>query len=262
MSILKKPALGVAGALLFGATALGATALTAAPAHAAVPFHELVGQGSHKCLDVRAEDGVGNRNARVQTWQCFGSANQEWGIIFAGTYGGVDYFEFAGKTTGSLCMEVRDSSFSDGAQVDQFPCAPDANQLWRLGPGTGEQLVHAGLHEQREVPRCERQLDRQRREGPAVGLQRLDRAELHVQLIRRVNPPGAGPASGVVVVAQPGAGLAARIVPRFYGRTFWLSRRRRCQGRYRALQRPEPSRAARRRTTRTRSSPSSISEFT
>ena len=81
--------------------------------------------------------GVGNRNARVQTWQCFGSANQEWGIIFAGTYGGVDYFEFAGKTTGSLCMEVRDSSFSDGAQVDQFPCAPDANQLWKLGPGTG-----------------------------------------------------------------------------------------------------------------------------
>lgn len=137
MSILKKPALGVAGALLFGATALGGTALTAAPAQAAVPFHELVGQGSHKCLDVRAEDGVGNRNARIQTWQCFGSANQEWGIIFAGTYGGVDYFEFAGKTTGSLCMEVRDSSFANGAQVDQFPCAPDANQLWKLGPGTG-----------------------------------------------------------------------------------------------------------------------------
>jgi len=34
-------------------------------------------------------------------------------------------------------MEVRGSSFSNGAQVDQFPCAPDPNQLWRLGPGTG-----------------------------------------------------------------------------------------------------------------------------
>ena len=107
MSILKKPALGAAGALLFGATALGATALTAAPAHAAVPFHELVGQGSHKCLDVRAEDGVGNRNARVQTWQCFGTANQEWGILFAGTYSGVDYFEFVGKTTGLIHAPAR-----------------------------------------------------------------------------------------------------------------------------------------------------------
>jgi hypothetical protein len=32
-------------------------------------------------------------------------------------------------------MEVRGSSFADGAQVDQFLCAPDPNQLWRLGRG-------------------------------------------------------------------------------------------------------------------------------
>ena len=102
-------------------------------------------------LDVRAEDGVGNRNARIQTWQCFGSANQEWGIVFAGQYGGKDYFEFAGKTTGSLCMEVRGSSFADGAQVDQFLCAPDANQLWRLERGKRQQPLHAGQHEQRQV---------------------------------------------------------------------------------------------------------------
>src|SRR5664279_3229079 len=137
MSLRKKIIRSVVGTLLAGVAVLAVAALTAAPAQAAVPFHEIVGQGSHKCLDVRAEDGVGNRNARIQTWQCFGSPNQEWGILFAGQYSGVDYFQFVGKTTGSLCMEVRGSSFSNGAPVDQFPCAPDSNQLWRLGPGTG-----------------------------------------------------------------------------------------------------------------------------
>jgi len=137
MSLRKKIIRSVVGTLLAGVAVLAVAALTAAPAQAAVPFHEIVGQGSHKCLDVRAEDGVGNRNARIQTWQCFGSPNQEWGTVFAGQHSGVDYFQFVGKTTGSLCMEVRGSSFSNGTQVDQFPCAPDANQLWRLGPGTG-----------------------------------------------------------------------------------------------------------------------------
>jgi hypothetical protein len=134
---LRKKIFRGAAALPAGVAALGFAALTAAPAQAAVPFHEIVGQGSHKCLDVRAEDGVGNRNARIQTWQCFGSPNQEWGIVFAGQYSGLDYFQFVSKTTGSLCMEVRDSSLSNGAQIDQFLCAPDPNQLWRLGPGTG-----------------------------------------------------------------------------------------------------------------------------
>ena len=101
MSLRKKIIRSVVGTLLAGVAVLAVAALTAAPAQATVPFHEIVGQGSHKCLDVRAEDGVGNRNARIQTWQCFGSPNQEWGILFAGQYSGVDYFQFVGKTTGT-----------------------------------------------------------------------------------------------------------------------------------------------------------------
>jgi hypothetical protein len=40
-----------------------------------------------------------------------------------------------------LCMEVRDSSLSAGAQVDQFLCAWDANQLWRFVYAGGSNIL-------------------------------------------------------------------------------------------------------------------------
>ena len=94
----------------------------AAPAQAATPtYYEFVGLGSNKCLDGRAEDG-GGKGSRVQTWPCFGSANQRWAI-----HPGRD---------DQHRRPLRHSSFSDGAQVDVTGCSQDGNQFWRWGSGT------------------------------------------------------------------------------------------------------------------------------
>lgn len=123
-------------ALAAGLAAAAMIGFAVAPAQAATPtYYELVGLGSTKCLDVKAEDGGGN-GSRVQTWQCFGSANQRWAIHRVGTTNtGAPYFQIVSKAPGGLCMEVRNSSFSDGAQVDVVGCSQDGNQFWRWGSG-------------------------------------------------------------------------------------------------------------------------------
>lgn len=82
------------------------------------------------------------------------------------------YYKLVGLD--SLCMEVRDSSTANGAQVDMTGCSQDGNQFWRWG--------------------SERQLHRQRGQGAAVGLQR------HHGAVRQDRP----------VSRAPGRGRAAR----------------------------------------------------
>ncbi len=142
MSLSTKIARSLLAAALAGATTLGTSALIATPAQAATPvYYELVGLGSSKCLDVRAEDG-GGRGSRIQTWQCFGSSNQRWTLYPVGrTSGGDTYFQIISQAPGHLCMEVRGSSFSNGAQVDQTGCSQDPGQFWRWGrPNVGYSL--------------------------------------------------------------------------------------------------------------------------
>lgn len=113
MSIATKIARTAAAAALSAVTMIG---FAVAPAEAATPvYYELVGLGSGKCLDIRAEDGAG-RGAPVQTWQCFGSANQRWAVHQVGTTStGVPSFQIVSQSPGSMCMEVRDSSTANGA---------------------------------------------------------------------------------------------------------------------------------------------------
>ena len=136
MSLTTKIARSLLATALAGATMFGAAALTAAPAQAATPvYYKVVGLGSNKCLDVRAEDG-GGIGSRIQTWQCYGSANQRWTLYPVGrTSAGETYFQMISQAPGHLCMEVRGSSFSDGAQVDQTGCSQDGNQFWKWGRG-------------------------------------------------------------------------------------------------------------------------------
>ena len=102
---------------------------------------KVVNQGSHKCLDLRAEDG-GGRNARVQQWTCFGTSNQRWATQFVVNSGGLNWFYIVSQQT-NQCMEVRDPAQGNGAQVDQFPCAPDPQQLWAFVPRNGfEQVIN------------------------------------------------------------------------------------------------------------------------
>lgn len=128
-------------ALLLAAFASFAAFVVPATSANAATFVKFVNQGSHKCLDLRAEDG-GGRNARVQQWTCFGTPNQRWATQFVTTSGGLNWFYVVSKQTGQ-CMEVRDPAQGNGAQVDQFPCAPDAQQLWAFVPRNGfEQIVN------------------------------------------------------------------------------------------------------------------------
>ena len=134
MSIATKIVRGTLGAVLAGAAMLGAAVVTAAPAQAATYF-KLVGLGSNKCLDMKAEDG-GRNGSRVQTWQCYGSSNQRWTLYPVGkTSTGATYFQIISQAPGHLCMEVRSSSVSNGAQVDMVGCSQDGNQFWRWGSG-------------------------------------------------------------------------------------------------------------------------------
>ncbi|MFC4948118.1 RICIN domain-containing protein [Pseudonocardia sp. GCM10023141] len=135
MSIHEVLGRAMAATAAAAATMITGAVVMAAPAQAAVPAHEIVGIGSGKCLDVRAEDG--GAGARIQTWQCFGSANQEWGVQFVGKYTGVDYFQLISKGPGGLCMEVSRSANVNGAQIDQAECSQDANKLFRLDTGNG-----------------------------------------------------------------------------------------------------------------------------
>ena len=133
MSITTKIARTAVAALMGTAAMIGAAAV---PAEAATPVpYELAGLGSSKCLDVRAEDG-GGVGSRVQTWQCFGSGNQRWTLYPVGrTSTGATYFQIISQAPGHLCMEVRNSSLSNGAQVDMVGCSQDGNQFWRWASG-------------------------------------------------------------------------------------------------------------------------------
>jgi hypothetical protein len=127
--------LGLAAAALLATTALPG----AAPAADAAPYYELVGLGSNKCVDIRSEDAAAG--ARAQLWQCYGSPNQRFTLLKAGTTStGRPYFRIVNQKAPYLCLEVRDSSLADGAQVDQIGCSQDGNQFWYWG------TPHNGVH--------------------------------------------------------------------------------------------------------------------
>jgi hypothetical protein len=141
----KLPRVLTIAALAF-ATTIGTTTL-ASPAQAASPFYELVGLGSNKCVDIRIEDGAVN-GARAQLWKCYGSPNQRFTLQQIGrTSTGRPYFQIISKAAPNLCLEVRDSSHSNGAQVDQSGCSQDGNKFWYWGsPNQGVNLPLVNLN--------------------------------------------------------------------------------------------------------------------
>jgi len=118
--------LGMAGAALIGTTALPG----AAPAADAAPYYKLVGLGSNKCVDIRAEDAAAG--ARAQLWQCYGSPNQRFTLLKVGTTStGRPYFQIVNQKAPYMCLEVRGSSFSNGARVQQWDCNATSAQMWK-----------------------------------------------------------------------------------------------------------------------------------
>jgi Ricin-type beta-trefoil lectin domain len=125
---------------IVGAAALAAVA-AATPAQADSAAYEMVGLGSGRCLDIRAQDG-GGAGSRAQTWPCLGSADQRWAIRQVGTTrAGDPYFQVVNQAPAHLCLEVREAAPADGAQVDVRPCAAGAGQYWRWSrPSVGHSL--------------------------------------------------------------------------------------------------------------------------
>ncbi len=122
-----------------------AATITGEPAQAA-PYFKLVGLGSNKCVDIRSEDAAAG--ARAQLWQCYGSPNQRFTLLKVGTTSsGRPYFQIVNQKAPYLCLEVRGSSLTDGAQVDQIGCSQDGNQFWYWGtPSRGVSLPLVNLY--------------------------------------------------------------------------------------------------------------------
>lgn len=99
----------------------------------------LTGPFTHaKCLDLRAQDGFNNPNARLQQWDCSGANEQQFHAHpYYWMYGNTWLYQLVNLRSG-MCMEIRDGLTTAGAQVDQFPCATsgvvdseNSRQLWR-----------------------------------------------------------------------------------------------------------------------------------
>lgn len=90
-----------------------------------------------KCLDLRAQDGFNNPNARFQQWDCSGANEQQFHAHpYYRLFGDRWLYQLVNLRSG-MCMEVRDGLTTAGAQIDQFPCATsgvvdsvNSRQLW------------------------------------------------------------------------------------------------------------------------------------
>lgn len=137
-------ALAVAGLAL--AALIGTTTIPATAAAQDTTWYTLVGLGSNKCVDIRNEDA--DYGARAQLWQCYGSPNQRFTLRRVGTTPqGKPYFQIINKEAPYLCLQVRDNSTANGAQVDQYGCSADNHQYWYWGsPNNGVHLPLVNLN--------------------------------------------------------------------------------------------------------------------
>lgn len=95
--------------------------------------YEIVNENSNKCLEVyRGSTGDG---ANVDQWGCNGGNHQYWVLDQVGTVGGhpADYIV---NNNSAKCLDVYRSSFSNGANVDQWTCNNGYNQIWIDGEST------------------------------------------------------------------------------------------------------------------------------
>ncbi|MFI5684855.1 ricin-type beta-trefoil lectin domain protein [Streptomyces sp. NPDC051636] len=82
----------------------------------------IIGQPSNRCIDVTdAQGGEGKDGARLQLWDCAGSANQKWDFRGDGTV----------RSLG-LCMDVAWGSKDDGAAIQLARCSGNPAQQFVL----------------------------------------------------------------------------------------------------------------------------------
>jgi hypothetical protein len=86
-----------------------------------------------ECLALNAGDGFYNDHTRVFQWNCNGHDDQQWETLSAGSAAnGHALYQVVNKQSGK-CMEFRDSTFSNGNQIDQITCGTGgAKELWEI----------------------------------------------------------------------------------------------------------------------------------
>lgn len=92
-------------------------------------FVHFVNQRSGLCLDIKTGGPVFN-GTLLQQWPCnIGISSESWQIQvlnpFAGTYQIV-------TAVNGMCIDLKDLSFADGAVIQMWTCAQNANQTWKF----------------------------------------------------------------------------------------------------------------------------------
>ncbi|MGW5667188.1 RICIN domain-containing protein [Micromonospora sp. NPDC003776] len=89
--------------------------------------YEIVNRNSGKCLDRRADLGLGNGNA-VQQYDCTEASNQIWWPVRVGTSNWVMLKNGADRR----CLDVRDVRYANGAPLQVWDCSGNWNQRWNI----------------------------------------------------------------------------------------------------------------------------------
>jgi len=142
--------------LALAAAAMALLTLVAAPA----AFADNHGPNMHlrntatgnKCLD--ADLGTFGNGGKVQVWDCWGGANQQWVVDqdhCTNPGDGFNYCELRNQQNPSMCLDADANFIGNGGVVQIWQCLGTTNQLWAVltnADGSGHFVLWllAGYH--------------------------------------------------------------------------------------------------------------------
>lgn len=145
--------------LLAAAIAATVTAFAGAmPAHAAEPVegdgYTIRLGGTGKCLNVK--DASTADLAVVQMYTCSLDWNNQWIFKREGTIYNKTAYRIEARAATGKCLDVRDASVDDWAQMQIFTCGPQWNQLFFLEDGFGGSVKLEAVYTDQppREPRC------------------------------------------------------------------------------------------------------------
>lgn len=104
-------------------------------------YYKIVSNNSGKCLEVA--DWSTNNGARVQQYDCHGGDNQLWDLrAMSGNYQFVNV-NTIGSWGDGKCLDLKDSSSSNGAEIYLWDCHTGKNQQWAIASDEPVQIRSA-----------------------------------------------------------------------------------------------------------------------
>ena len=93
------------------------------------PF-EIINDRSRKCLDMAIDGPIGN-GTRVQQWECSKASNQQWRAgRFSDSFSA--WVELRNMRDPSLCLDVTNVNYANGALLQVWKCSGAWNQRWNI----------------------------------------------------------------------------------------------------------------------------------